>query len=245
MKDYVAKIDGGEGGETVIRAGSAAKAFHFTGDTLRDGRPIPKPGVWLKHDGPIVPCASGLHASEHPFDALTYAPGNMLHKVRLRGNITPHGNPVDKYCASERRIVATIDAECVMRSFARRVALDAVKRYWLEAPEVVVEYLKTGDETKRAAAWDAARAAAGAAARAAAGAAAGDAAGAAARAAAWAAAWAAAGAAARDAARAAARDAAWAAAEAAAWDAAKRKQRDLFKRMVNKEFKKQSELKEA
>ena len=71
----------------------------------------------------------------------------------------------------------------------RRVALDAVKRYWLEAPEVVVEYLKTGDETKRAAAWDAARAAAGA--------------------------------------------------------AAKRKQRDLFKRMVNKEFKKQSELKEA
>ena len=27
MKDYVAKIDGGEGGETVIRAGSAAKAL--------------------------------------------------------------------------------------------------------------------------------------------------------------------------------------------------------------------------
>ena len=184
--------------------------YHFTGSTLRDGSPIPEPGVWLKHDGPVIPCKSGLHASEHPFDALAYAPGNLLHKVRLRGNITPHGNPVDKYCASERRIVATIDAECVMRSFARRVALDAVKRYWLEAPEVVVEYLKTGDETKRAAARDAA----------------GDAAWAAARDAAWAAA------------RAAARDAAWDAAGAAAWDAAKRKQRDLFKRMVNKEFKK-------
>ena len=167
--------------------------YHFTGSTLRDGSPIPESGVWLKHDGPVIPCKSGLHASEHPFDALAYAPGNLLHKVRLRGNITPHGNPVDKYCASERRIVATIDAECVMRSFARRVALDAVKRYWLEAPEVVVEYLKTGDETKRAAAGDAA----------------------------------------------------WAAARDAAWDAAKRKQRDLFKRMVNKEFKKQSELKEA
>ena len=235
--------------------------YHFTGSTLRDGSPIPEPGVWLKHDGPVIPCKSGLHASEHPFDALAYAPGNLLHKVRLRGNITPHGNPVDKYCASERRIVATIDAECVMRSFARRVALDAVKRYWLEAPEVVVEYLKTGDETKRAAArdaagdaawaaardaawaaaraaardaaWDAARAAAWDAARAAAEDAAGDAAWAAARDAAWAAA------------RAAARDAAWDAAGAAAWDAAKRKQRDLFKRMVNKEFKKQSELKEA
>jgi len=173
-----------QGGEGVMKT-----YYHFTGDTLRDGRPIPKPGVWLKHDGPIVPCASGLHASEHPFDALAYAPGNMLHKVNLRGEITPHGDPIDKHCARERRIVATIDAECVMRSFARRVALDAVKRYWLEAPEVVVEYLKTGDETKRAAA----------------------------SAAAW----------------------------AAARDAAKRKQRDLFKRMVNKEFKKQSELKEA
>ena len=150
--------------------------YHFTGDTLRDGRPIPKPGVWLKHDGPIVPCASGLHASEHPFDALTFAPGKMLHKVQLRGEITAHGNPTDKHCARERRIVATIDAENVLRCFARRVALAAVKRHWPEAPRVVVEYLKTGDETKRAAAWAAARAAARAAACAAARAAAGDAA---------------------------------------------------------------------
>jgi len=215
--------------------------YHFTGDTLRDGRPIPKPGVWLKHDGPIVPCASGLHASEHPFDALTFAPGKMLHKVQLRGEITAHGNPTDKHCARERRIVATIDAENVLRCFARRVALAAVKRHWPEAPRVVVEYLKTGDETKRAAAGAAAWAAARAAAR--------DAA----WAAAWDAAWDAARAAAGAAARAAARDAAWDAARAAAgaaardaaWDAAKRKQRDLFKRMVNKEFKKQSELKEA
>ena len=80
MKDYVAKIDGGEGGETVMKR----SLYHFTGSTLRDGSPIPEPGVWLKHDGPIVPCASGLHASEHPFDALAYAPGNMLHKVNLR-----------------------------------------------------------------------------------------------------------------------------------------------------------------
>ena len=159
--------------------------YHFTGDTLRDGRPIPKPGVWLKHDGPVIPCKSGLHASEHPFDALAYAPGNLLHKVNLRGEITPHGDPIDKHCARERRIVATIDAECVMRSFARRVALDAVKRYWLEAPEVVVEYLKTGDETKRAAARDAAGDAAWAAARDAAWAAARDAAWDAAGAAAW------------------------------------------------------------
>ena len=70
-----------------------------------------------------------------------------------------------------------------IRRFGCQCALDVI-HLW-DAPPVVKKYLKTGDESLRAAAW----AAAGDAARAAAGAAAGDAA----RAAAWAAAWAAAG----------------------------------------------------
>ena len=37
MKDYVAKIDGGEGGETVIRAGSAAKALAQAIEWARGG----------------------------------------------------------------------------------------------------------------------------------------------------------------------------------------------------------------
>jgi len=179
---------------------------HFTGATLRNGHPLPEINAWLKHDGPVEPCKSGLHCSEHPFDALTYAPGNLLHKVELRGDLLPHGNPVDKWVGRERKIVATIDATKLLFAFARSCALDVV-HLW-DAPAVVKNYLATGNPAIRAAAWDAAWAAAWDAARAAAG----DAA--------WAAAWAAAGASARDSARAAARAAAGAAAGAAAWDAA-------------------------
>ena len=48
-------------------------AFHFVGDTLRDGRPIPSDGEWLTHDGPVVMCISGLHASLEPSNV------SMLH----------------------------------------------------------------------------------------------------------------------------------------------------------------------
>lgn len=134
--------------------------YHFTGPTLRDGRKIPKKGVWLKHKGPLIPCASGLHASPHPFDALQYAPGNLLHRVNIRGEMIPHGLPVDKYVARERRIIATINAENVLRTFARKVALASVQKYWKGDPDIVIRYLKTGDESIRAAALDDAWAAA-------------------------------------------------------------------------------------
>jgi hypothetical protein len=58
-----------EGGE------KAMIAWHFCGDTLRDGRPIPPDGEKLIHDGELVMCVSGLHASKNILDALTYAPG--------------------------------------------------------------------------------------------------------------------------------------------------------------------------
>ena len=173
--------------------------YHFTGATLRNGHPLPEINAWLKHDGPVESCKSGLHCSEHPFDALTYAPGNLLHKVELRGDLLPHGGPVDKWAGRERNIVATIEAGELLFAFARSCALDVV-HLW-DAPAVVKNYLATGNPAIR----DAARAAAGDAAR--------DAA--------WDAAWAAAWVAARDAAGAAAWAAAWAAAGAAAWDAAR------------------------
>lgn len=50
-------------------------AWHFVGETLRDGRPVPPDGEWLTHDGVCVLCESGLHASRDPFDALYHAPG--------------------------------------------------------------------------------------------------------------------------------------------------------------------------
>ncbi len=176
--------------------------YHFTGKTLRDGRPLPAIGEWLEHEGELRMCVSGLHASPTPFDALQYAPGPLLHLVELDGETIAKG---DKVVCRKRKIVASIDATDLLRKFACTVALKVI-HLW-DAPLVVREYLETGDESKRYAAG----AAAGAAARDAAEDAARDAsAGDAAGAAAWAAAEAAA--------RAAAEAAAWAAAGAAAWD---------------------------
>ena len=207
--------------------------YHFVGETLRDGRPVPSDGEWLEHVGPVVPCQAGLHMSEHPFDAIKYAPGGTLCLVELEGDLQPHGCPVDKWVGRRRKIIKRIDADLLLRRFAADQAL-AVSHLW-DMPLVVREYLITLDKANQAAAMAAARAAARdefarAAAR--------DAAWAAARAAArdgfaWGAAMDAAWAAARAAAaagfaRAAARDAAWAAARAAA--------RDEFARRVETAF---------
>jgi hypothetical protein len=198
-------------------------AWHFVGDRLRDGRPVPQDGVWLVHEGNIHMCNSGLHASRDPWDALHYAPGAMLCRVHC-DDVAAEDN--DMLVCRRRRIVARADATDALQYFARMQALSVV-HLW-DAPDVVLDYLMTGDLNIRAAAsdaaWDAARAAAWDAARDAARAAAWDAA----RAAAWDAAW--------DAARDAARAAAWAAARAAAWDAARAAARNDFHALVAEAF---------
>ena len=203
------------------------RAFHFVGKTLRDGGPVPPDGEWLLYEGELVMCESGLHASKDPFDALQFAPGETLCLVECDGQII-EGD--DKLVCSQRKIIARMDATELLRYFARMQALSVI-HLW-DAPDVVLDYLMTGDESLRAAArdaaWYAARAAASAAAR--------DAARAAASAAAESAAWAAASAAARDAARAAAESAAWAAARAAAWAAARDAARADFNALVNECF---------
>ena len=173
--------------------------------------------------GDIVLCDNALHASRDPFDALTYAPGQYLYRVRCWGDVVEDD---DKLGARYREYVDMRNATNTLRKFAREQALSVI-HFW-EAPPVVKEYLEAGDETLRAAACTASREAARAATGAAAGAActaACTAAGTAAAAwAAWAAACTAADAAwaAGDAARAAARAAADAA-RAAAWAAAKKR----------------------
>lgn len=167
--------------------------YHFIPANKRlsygDGRVV-KVGKTYKVDCKPVLCESGLHACKRLIDALGYAPGPILCKVELGGTII---HDLDKSVATERTVVAMADVSDVLRDFARRCALDVI-HLW-DAPDVVVRYLKTGDENLR----DAARAAA------------------------WAATWDATWDAARTAARTAARAAgaaAWAAAGTAAWDAA-------------------------
>jgi hypothetical protein len=211
------------------------RAYHFTTDTLRDGRPIPPIGKWLEYKGDIEPCVRGLHASEHPFDALKYAPGYMLHLVELEGDLKSHGNPVDKWVGRRRKIISTINVEELLREYARWCALQVI-HLW-DAPQVVREYLETGEKSLRKEAYEAAYDAA-----------------------AWAAYWAADDAAywtadevaARTAARAAARDAYRAEEEYAPWTAYRAayraaraennsaKYRDKFQQMVDEAFEREN-----
>ena len=166
-----------------------------------DGREV-RVGETLTVDGVIELCEHGLHACERILDALKYVSSrSALCRVTLGGTIV---HDIDKYVARERTVVAMLSAEetdALLREFARWCALQVIDLW--DAPQVVRDYLETGDESIRDAAWDAAWDAAREAAR--------DAA----REAAWAAARAAARAPASGAARAAAWAAAWVAASAA------------------------------
>jgi hypothetical protein len=131
-------------------------AYHFSTLTLRDGRPWPAIGAWLEHAGPLIPWDKGLHGSEHPFDALTYAPGLWLHRVELAGEMLPHGQPPNMWVARRLRRLATVDATSLLWDFARWCALQVLPLW--EAPPVVHEYLTTGNDELRAAALAAAKA---------------------------------------------------------------------------------------
>ena len=169
--------------------------WHFVGEKLRDGRPIPRDGVWLEHDGPVVICMSGLHGSRRPWNALHYAPGAVLCRVEFGGVVEEHG---DKLVARKRRIICRTDITNTLRYFERMRAL-SVAHLWTP-DDVVLEYLMTGDERIKDSAWDSSMIAAKAAWNSS-------------QDASWDAAWAA-----RAAARAASGDAAWKSSQAAAWD---------------------------
>ena len=143
------------------------RAWHFVGKTLRDGSKIPRDGVWLKHPGRVVICSQGLHASRDAFDALKYALGATLCLVDCDGEIIEQS---DKLVCSARRIVTRMDATDMLRFFARMQAVSCIDQW--NAPDVVCNYLMTGDESimdaarasalaaTRDAEWAAARAAA-------------------------------------------------------------------------------------
>ena len=182
---------------------------------FNDGRHI-KTGQLLKYKGPLEMCQSGLHVSPTIYDALQYAPGPVLCKVKLGGKII---KGVDKNVASERTVISMRNVSAELHEFACLCAERALKqakvtdrRCW-NAIKTKRLWLKGKASDKelaaaRAAAWDAAQAAAWDAA--------GDAV--------WAAAWAAA----RD----VAWDVAWDAAGDAAWDAEIRWQRRILNKLL-------------
>jgi hypothetical protein len=96
----------------------------------------------------------GLHASRLLLDALDYAPGPFVWRVRLAGNIVQSGDKVE---ASEQTYLWGYDATDVLLRFARRCALDAVHLWY--HPDVLAKYLQTREQNKAAAASLAAEAA--------------------------------------------------------------------------------------
>jgi len=166
----------------------------------------------LRVNPPLILCSKGLHASIDPFDALQYAPGPIICRVKLSGVILKGD---DKVVAETREVLWFANAETMLHEFACDCAERALHvskvtdQRCHNAIKAKRRWLKKGITDKelaaaRAAAWAAARAAA------------------------WDAAWA------------AARDAAWAAARAAAraaaWDAARaaenKWQREEFNRRI-------------
>ena len=134
--------------------------WHFIANTdgidkLRDGTTAPKDGKWLKYDGKLIMCERGLHFSRLPHEALQYAPGATLCLVEVGGEVIMGD---DKGVCSRRRIIARMDATELLRFHARMCAL-SVSHLWAEQDDpqdTVLEWLMTGDETLRDAAWGAA-----------------------------------------------------------------------------------------
>lgn len=132
------------------------EAWHFVGNTLRDGRPIPPDGKWLVHRGPVKICKSGLHASRRPWHALPHAPGTVLCRVEC-DHVVDEQNY--KLVCRRRRIIERANVTKTLQYFARMQALSIIHLY-NNPPDVVLDYLMTGDKAIRTAAWTAAQTAA-------------------------------------------------------------------------------------
>jgi cell division septum initiation protein DivIVA len=134
------------------------ECWHFASADRRlgyeDGRLIE---VGAIHKVDVTPkcCVAGLHGSIRAIDALDYAAGPIISRVRIWGLINKKN---DKLCGQAREYLAVDDATEELFGFARWCALQVI-HLW-DAPQVMRQYLETGDESIRAIACDAARAAA-------------------------------------------------------------------------------------
>lgn len=125
-------------------------------------------GDTITVDGPVVLCERGLHGSRRLYDALNYAPGNILCRVLISGEVQEQD---DKLAGASRTVIAMIDAESLLREWAcdcaeralnrkREAGREPDPRSW-EALAVARRFAK-GEATSEelaaasAAAWDAA-----------------------------------------------------------------------------------------
>lgn len=155
------------------------KAWHFLGEDyrLRGGGKKVKAGDLITVKCRPVLCSHGLHGSKRIIDALKYAPGPILCRVVIGGEVI-EGD--DKLVGTERYVEWTLDATWVLHEFACWCAEQAltragvkteaswnaiaVKRLWLLGKANDAE-LAAASAAASAAAWSAAWSAARDAAR--------------------------------------------------------------------------------
>lgn len=138
------------------------RCWHFLQDDKRlrwGNQAVVEEGKTYRATGPLKMCENGMHGSEKILDALGYAPGSVICLVEIWGNVQ---KDTDKLVGRYRKVLKMIDGKELLRCFARECALHAVQKYWKDAPDVVIEFLKTGKEKYSAAAWDAGAASAAA-----------------------------------------------------------------------------------
>ena len=139
--------------------------WHFTDLDCKlrfdDGRKVVA-GETLTVDRDPILCKRGLHASERIIDALVNAPGLYVWSVDLGGKRIDGD---DKSAAQSRTALWGYDATDVILAWSRRVALDKIALDWDTSkfgamPDVVMQFLRTGDKKIARAAAEAAWAAA-------------------------------------------------------------------------------------
>lgn len=101
-------------------------AWHFVrkGGLTRDGRRVTV-GDKMHVDPPIELCERGLHASRRLIDALKFAPGPVLCRVRCSGIVIHDG---DELICSDREVLAMADVSLQLREFACNEAERALHR---------------------------------------------------------------------------------------------------------------------
>jgi len=107
---------------------SGWEGWHFLKEDRRLQYPpytLVEPGQTLYVKPPIKLCTRGLHASKRAIDALSYAPGPVVCRVRLSGEIIEDG---DKAVATERTCLWMADATTVLYEFACWCAEQALLR---------------------------------------------------------------------------------------------------------------------
>lgn len=89
-----------------------------------DGRKVVD-GETLEETRPIKLCERGMHASGKILDAIRYAPGNVICRVKLHGEVIKGD---DKLVASKRTVLWSVDASKALLLWAADCAERALSR---------------------------------------------------------------------------------------------------------------------